>query len=91
MLSTTQGWSVDLMVMFGLTEMVGQMSMANCVRWYICGLRMKDGFVLMMKLDDEVEAQRKRGRLKRTWKRQVVEDWAEQGRCTLPVNVGCWF
>ena len=43
-------------------------------------------------LDLEVEGQRKRGRPKRTWKKQVEEESVKIGlrRCTLPIKVECW-
>ena len=37
-------------------------------------LRGEDGYVLRMALDFEVEGQRKKGRQKRTWKKQVEEE-----------------
>ena len=45
--------------------------MANSVRWY--------GHVLRKALDFEVGGQRKKGRLKRTWKKQVEEESANIG------------
>ena len=47
--------------------------MACCVCWYGHVLRREDGHVLRP-LDFEVEVQRKKGRLKRTWKKQVEEE-----------------
>ena len=53
--------------------------MANSVRW--CGhvLRREDGHVLKWTLDFEVEGQRKKGRPKRTWKKQVEEESMKVG------------
>ena len=39
----------------------------------------EDGHVLRRALDFEVEGQRKKGRLKRTWKRQVGEESVKVG------------
>ena len=50
------------------------MAMANSIRWYDHVLRREDGHVLRRAFDFEVEGQRKEGRLKRTWKRQVEEE-----------------
>ena len=63
--------SMDLMFMLGLNESMDQLAIANSVRW--CGhvLRREDGHVLRRALDFEVEDQRKKGRPKRTWKKQV--------------------
>ena len=48
--------------------------MANSVHW--CGnvLRREDSHVLRRALDFEVEGQRKKRRLERTWKKQVEEE-----------------
>ena len=48
--------------------------MANSVRWYCHVLRIEDGHVLRRVLNFEVEGQRTKGRLNRTWKRQVEEE-----------------
>ena len=53
---------------------VDQLAMANSVRWYGHVLRREDGHVLRRALDFEVDSQRKKGRSKRTWKRQVEEE-----------------
>ena len=53
--------------------------MANSIRWFGHVLRTEDGRVLRIALDFEVEGQRKKGRLKRRWKKQVEQ------KC---VNVG---
>ena len=42
-------------------------------------LRREDGHVLRMALDFEVEGQRKRGRLNRTWMIQVEEESVKIG------------
>ena len=53
--------------------------MANSVRWYGHVLSREDGHVLRMTLDFEVEGQRKKGRLKRTSKKQVEEESVKVG------------
>ena len=47
--------------------------MANSVRWYGHVLRLEDDHILRKRLDLEVEGQRKKQRLKRTWVNQVEE------------------
>ena len=42
-------------------------------------LRREDGHVLRRTLDCEIEGQRKKGRLKRTWKNQVEEERVKIG------------
>ena len=42
-------------------------------------LRREDGHILRKALDFEVEGQRKKSRLKRTWKRQVEEENTKVG------------
>ena len=66
--------SMDLMLILGLMKTIDQLDMANSVLW--CGhvLRREDGHVLRRALDFEVEGQRKKWRLKKTWKKQVVEE-----------------
>ena len=63
--------SMDLMFMLGLNETIDQLVMANGVRWYGHVLRREDGHVLRRALYFEVEGQRKKWRMKRSWKRQV--------------------
>ena len=58
-------------LMLGLNEAMDQLSMANSVHWY--------GHVLIRALDLEVDGQRKKGRLKRIWKKQVEEDSVKVG------------
>ena len=64
----------DLMFMLGLRETIDQLAIANNVRWYGHVLRREYGHDLRRALDLEVEGQRKKGRLKRTWKKQVEEE-----------------
>ena len=42
-------------------------------------LRREDGHILRRALNLEVECQRKKGRLKRTWKKQVEEESVKVG------------
>ena len=63
-----------LMRMVGLEEAVEQLALANSVRWFGHILRREDGHVLGRALDFEVEGCRRRGRPKRTWKKQVEEE-----------------
>ena len=59
------------MFMLGLNETMHQLAMANSVCWYSHVLRREGGHVLRRALDFEVEGKRKKGRLKRTWKKWV--------------------
>ena len=61
--------SKDLMLMLGAIETIDQLAMANSFHWCSCVLRREDGYVLRRALDIEVEDQRKKSRLKRTWKK----------------------
>ena len=60
--------------MFSLSETIDQLAMADNVRLYGHVLRREDGHVLRRALDFEVEGERKKGRSKRTWKKQVEEE-----------------
>ena len=62
--------SKDLILILGLNETIVHLAMANSVRWYGHVLRRNDVHVLKMALDFVSEGQRKKGRLKRTWKKQ---------------------
>ena len=57
-------------------------------------LRREDGHVLRRTLEFEVEGHRKKGRLRRTWKKQIEEErcegWFEKGICTLTIILECW-
>ena len=57
-----------------LKETIDRLAMANSVRWYGHVLRRAHGHVLRMALDFEVECQRKKRRVKRTWMKQVEEE-----------------
>ena len=51
-------------------EAMDQLAMAKGVLWYGHVLRREDVPVLRSAIDFEVEGQTKKGRLKRTWKKQ---------------------
>ena len=53
--------------------------MANSVRWHGHVLRREDGYVLRRTLDFEVEGQRKKWELKRTWRKQIEEERLKVG------------
>ena len=57
--------------MLGLNEMIDQLAIGNAICWYGNVLRREDGHILGRALDIEVDGQRKKWRLKRTWKKQV--------------------
>ena len=63
--------STYLMFMLGLPEAIDQLAMANSVRWY--------GHILSRASHFEAEGQGKKGRLKRTWKKQVEEESVKIG------------
>ena len=60
-----------LTLMLGLSETLDQLSMVNSVRWYGHVLRGEKGHVLGRTLHFEVVGQGEKGRLKRTWRKQV--------------------
>ena len=60
--------------MFGLNEGIDHLAMVNSVCWYGNVLRREGDHLLQRALDFEVEGQRKKGRPRRTWKKQVVEE-----------------
>ena len=81
------------MFILGLNETIDQLSMAYSVCWYGRVSRRENGDVLRRALHLEVEGQRRKGRPKSNWKKQVeekkYEGWFEKGRCTLPIKVEC--
>ena len=66
----------------------------NSVHWHGHVLRREDGHISRRALDFEVEGQRKNGRSKRTWKKQVEEESMKVGLrrkdelCGLKWSVG---
>ena len=71
--------SMDLMSMLCLKETIDQLAMANSVHWYGHALKREDSHVMRRALDIEVEGQRKKGRPRRTWKKQVEEESMKVG------------
>ena len=65
------------MKMLGLNETLDKMAQANGVRWY--GHRRNEEIILKKAMMLQVNGQRKRGRPKQTWKRQVEESWKKIG------------
>ena len=63
----------DLMKMLGLKETLDKMAQANGVRWYGHVVRRDEERILKKAMMFQVNGQRKRGRPKQTWKRQVEE------------------
>ena len=63
----------DLMKMLGLKETLDKMAQANGVRWYGHVVRRDEDGILKKAVMLQVNGQRKRGRPKKTWKRQVEE------------------
>ena len=60
--------------MLGLNETIDELALANRARWYGHVLRREDSHVMRRTLYFEVEGQGKKGRPKRTWKKQVEEE-----------------
>ena len=65
--------TAELMDMLGLRETIDGLAKANGVRWYGHVLRREEDNVLKKALRFTVEGQRRRGRPRKTWKRQVEE------------------
>ena len=61
------------------SETIDHLVMVNSVLWNGHVLRREDGHVLRRALDFEVEGQRKKGRPKRTWEKQVEEESVKIG------------
>ena len=64
----------EQMDMLGLKETIDQLATANGVRWYGHLLRRDINSVLRVALNLEASGKRKRGRPKKTWKKQVEEE-----------------
>ena len=67
------------MDMWGLKETIDRLATANGVRWYGHVLRRDNDSVLRVALDLEVSGKKKRGRRKKTWKKQVEEETEKIG------------
>ena len=65
--------------MLGLKETIDRLATANGVRWYGHVLRRDDDSVLRVALNLEVSGKRKRGRPKKTWRKQVEEETEKIG------------
>ena len=63
----------EQMDMLGSKEIIDRLATANEVRWHGHVLRSNDVSVLRVALDLYVSEKRKRGRPKKTWKKQVKE------------------
>ena len=62
-----------LMELFGLKETLNRMAKANGVKWHGHVIRRDDDNILKKAMMLKVNGQRKRGRPKITWRRQVEE------------------
>ena len=69
----------EQMDMLGLKETIDRLATVNGVRWYGHVLRRDDDSVLRFALNLEVSGKRKRGRPKKTWKKQVEEETEKIG------------
>ena len=69
----------ELMETMSLKKMLNRMAKANGVRWYGHVIRREDDNILKKAMMMEVNGQRKRGRPKMTWKRQVEESVKKVG------------
>ena len=87
----------EQMDMLGLKKTIGRLATANGVRWYGHVLRRDDDSVLRVDLNLEVNGKRKRGRPKKTWKKQVKEEtekiglkkeWGKSGHLCQRDNTG---
>ena len=67
------------MDMLRLKDTINRLATANGVRWYGHVLRSDDDSVLRVALNLEVSGKRKRGRPKKTWKKQVEEETEKIG------------
>ena len=63
----------------GLKETIGRLATSNEVGWYGHVLRRDNDNVLRVALNLEVSGKRKRGRPKRTWRKQVEEETEKIG------------
>ena len=67
------------MTMLGLKETLDKMAQANGVRWYGDVVRRDEESILKKAMILQVNGQRKRGRPKQTWKKQVEESLKKIG------------
>ena len=71
--------SKDLMLILGLNVSTDQFAITSSVCCYGHVLWREDGHVLISALDFEDDGQRKKWKLKRTWKKQVKEESVNGG------------
>ena len=69
----------EQMDMLGLKETIDRFATANGVRWYGHVLRRDDDSVLRVARNLKVSGERKRGRLKKTGKKQVEKETEKIG------------
>ena len=85
---------MDLILMLGLNETKDQLPMASSGYWFGHVLRREDGHVSRRALEFEVEGQRRKGRVKRTWKKLIEEESVKVGLkkedVFLLIMVDCW-
>ena len=64
----------DMIDMLGLNQTIVKMAKANGVKWMGHVLKKEDGDVVRNASEFNVEGRKKRGRPKRTWRKQVEEE-----------------
>ena len=69
----------NMMDMLGMNQPIDKMAKASGVRWLGHVLRKEDGDVVRSALEFNVEGRRKRGRPKRTWRKQIEEECLKAG------------
>ena len=67
------------MLVLGLNEAIDQSDMVNSIHWYDHVLMREGGHVMRRALHLEVEGQRKKGRPKKTWRKQAEEESVNAG------------
>ena len=67
------------MLLLGFHQAIGQLAVLSSVRWYGHVLRSENGHVLRRTLGFEVEGYEKKGRPRRTWKKQIEEGSVKVG------------
>ena len=69
-------------LMLGLNEAIDELLMSNIAHWYGHVLRWENGPVPKRALYFGVEIHRKKGRMKRTWKKQAEDESMKVGLIT---------
>ena len=64
----------ELMEMLGLKKSLEKLAKASRVRWYGHVLRREENNILRKALEFSVSGRRKRGRPKKTWRRQMEDE-----------------